>query len=120
MIKIILTGPESTGKTTLAKQLADYFHAPLVQEYARIFFQKKDTPQYNQADLTEIAKGQMMYDERCLMYDLTISPITHYPSPITHHPSPITHHPSPITHYPSPITHYNLRYRFIDFENLVK
>jgi HTH-type transcriptional regulator, transcriptional repressor of NAD biosynthesis genes len=64
MIKIILTGPESTGKSTLAKQLANHFNAPLVEEYARTFFEKKETPQYVQEDLDEIAKGQLDLEQQ--------------------------------------------------------
>src|SRR5690606_27061422 len=36
-IKIVLVGPESTGKTTLAKFLADYFNTVWVKEYLREF-----------------------------------------------------------------------------------
>lgn len=36
-ITICLTGPESTGKSTLAKILAEFFHWPVVTEYARQF-----------------------------------------------------------------------------------
>lgn len=58
MIKIVLTGPESTGKTTLAKQLADHFEAALVSEYARQFINALDRD-YIESDLLEIAKGQL-------------------------------------------------------------
>jgi HTH-type transcriptional regulator, transcriptional repressor of NAD biosynthesis genes len=64
IIKVILTGPESTGKSTLAKQLANHFNAPLVEEYARTFFEKKETPQYVQEDLDEIAKGQLDLEQQ--------------------------------------------------------
>ena len=40
-IKIVLYGPESTGKSTLAKQLAEYYKTDFVQEYAREYLQKK-------------------------------------------------------------------------------
>jgi len=36
--RIILTGPESTGKTTLAKQLAEHFQTNWVPEYGREHF----------------------------------------------------------------------------------
>ena len=61
-IKIVLYGPESTGKSTLAKQLAEYYKTDFVQEYAREYLQKK----YDQFglicelnDILPIAKGQM-------------------------------------------------------------
>ncbi|KRD10838.1 ATPase [Flavobacterium sp. Root901] len=41
IIKIALFGPESTGKTTLAKQLADYYKTEWVPEFARDYLQKK-------------------------------------------------------------------------------
>ena len=62
MLKIILTGPESSGKTTLARQLAKYFNVPLVEEYVRTYFAKKGTPQYKQEDLLKIAEGQINLD----------------------------------------------------------
>lgn len=64
MLKIILTGPESSGKTTLARQLAAHFNAPLVAEYVRTFFEKKETPQYKQDDLLEIAHGQLDLEQQ--------------------------------------------------------
>ena len=37
-LRIAVYGPESTGKTTLARALAGHFSAPLVAEYAREFW----------------------------------------------------------------------------------
>lgn len=59
MLKIMLTGPESSGKTTLCELLSKHYKAPLVAEYARAFFEKKQTPQYEQSDLALIAQGQI-------------------------------------------------------------
>ncbi|AXT62197.1 nicotinate-nucleotide adenylyltransferase [Aquimarina sp. AD10] len=61
-IKIVLFGPESTGKTTLAKQLAAYYDTEWVPEYAREYLQakwnkNKEICTYD--DLVEIAKGQI-------------------------------------------------------------
>ena len=41
IIKIALFGPESTGKTTLAKQLAEYYKTEWVPEFAREYLQEK-------------------------------------------------------------------------------
>lgn len=41
IIKIALFGPESTGKTTLAKQLAEYYETQWVPEFARDYLQEK-------------------------------------------------------------------------------
>ena len=45
MIKeiVVVTGPESCGKTTLARQLADRWEAPLVNEAARDYLKNKDS-----------------------------------------------------------------------------
>ena len=58
MKKIIITGPESTGKTTLAKQLAEQFDGICIVEYARTYIQKIDRL-YEEKDLLIIAKEQV-------------------------------------------------------------
>ena len=40
-IKIVLFGPESTGKTSLAVELAKHYKTLFVKEFAREFLQKK-------------------------------------------------------------------------------
>ena len=62
ILKIVVFGPESTGKTTLARDLAAHYKAPWVPEYAREYLQEKwDREQQTcQAeDLLPIAIGQM-------------------------------------------------------------
>ena len=56
--KICITGPESTGKSTLAKNLSDYYQAPLVPEFAREYISKLDR-KYQLEDLLVIAKEQV-------------------------------------------------------------
>ena len=61
-IKVVLFGPESTGKTTLAKQLARHYHSVWVPEYAREYLQNKwnnKRKTCTQSDLLPIAEGQM-------------------------------------------------------------
>ena len=41
IIKVVINGPESTGKTTLTKQLAEYFNTEYVPEFARDYLQEK-------------------------------------------------------------------------------
>lgn len=65
MRKIVITGPESTGKSSLSKQLADYYKVEPVPEYARIYLNNKGGL-YNQKDLTLIAKGQIELEEKAL------------------------------------------------------
>ncbi len=61
-LKIVVFGPESSGKTTLAKQLADKYNAAYVPEYARKYLTEKlESTQQNCTfdDMLPIAKGQM-------------------------------------------------------------
>ncbi|MCF6294545.1 MAG: ATP-binding protein [Flavobacteriaceae bacterium] len=61
-IKVVLFGPESTGKTTLSKQLARHYNSVWVPEYAREYLQDKwnnERKTCEPEDLVPIAKGQM-------------------------------------------------------------
>ncbi|MDX1667117.1 MAG: ATP-binding protein [Saprospiraceae bacterium] len=57
-----MTGPESSGKTTLSRQLADHYQTAWVPEYARTYLERLDRP-YRRADLLEIAKEQWRRQE---------------------------------------------------------
>lgn len=62
IVKVVLFGPESTGKTTLSKQLARHYNTRWVPEYAREYLQEKWNnlgKTCENADLLPIAKGQM-------------------------------------------------------------
>lgn len=59
--KIAITGPESSGKTTLAQQLAKHFNAIWVPEFARTYLTGLNRP-YTIEDLGFIAKGQMEWE----------------------------------------------------------
>ncbi|MDY8135037.1 ATP-binding protein [Aquimarina sp. 2201CG5-10] len=66
-IKVVLFGPESTGKTTLSKQLARYYNTKWVPEYMREYLQEKwDTNKEvcTYDDLLPIARGQMDKENR--------------------------------------------------------
>jgi len=63
MKKIVVSGPESSGKTTLSRQLAAYFGVPWVKEFARDFLDGLGRP-YLQEDLLEIAKGQLAAEQK--------------------------------------------------------
>ncbi len=61
-LKVVLFGPESTGKTTLAKQLARYYNSVWVPEYAREYLQDKwnnERKTCEASDIIPIAEGQM-------------------------------------------------------------
>ena len=62
MKKIVITGPESTGKTTLAVQLAETLHTVWVPEYARQYLDELGRP-YTADDLPAIAEGQLWLEE---------------------------------------------------------
>lgn len=67
LVKIVLYGPESTGKTTLAKQLAEHYDTVWVPEYAREYLQKKWDEEKEICtldDLIPIAVGQMAAENR--------------------------------------------------------
>lgn len=62
IIKVVLFGPESTGKTTLSEQLARHYHTVWVPEYAREYLQHKwnnERKTCEPDDLLPIAAGQM-------------------------------------------------------------
>ncbi len=62
LIKVVLFGPESTGKTTLSRQLARHYNTVWAPEYAREFLQDKwnnERKTCEQEDLIPIAEGQM-------------------------------------------------------------
>lgn len=62
IIKIVLFGPESTGKTTLSKLLANHYKTEWVPEYAREYLQNKwdlEQKTCEANDLIPIAIGQI-------------------------------------------------------------
>jgi len=66
-LRIVIYGPESTGKTTLAQALAKAYHTHWVPEFARTYLQKKwDTTQEvcTKEDLIQIVKGQLSEENR--------------------------------------------------------
>lgn len=64
MIKrIAITGPESTGKTTLAMQLASVYNTVFVPEYARAYLDSLNGP-YEFDDLLHIAQEQYILEQR--------------------------------------------------------
>ena len=68
MLKIIITGPESSGKTTLCKALSNRFKIPFSKEYAREYL-KKLVGDYTQEDLIKIAKEQLNSEQNSSLLD---------------------------------------------------
>ena len=59
IMKILITGPESSGKTTLAKKLAQKYNYKYIPEYARLYLEKQGANyKYTKTDLLKIAQGQ--------------------------------------------------------------
>lgn len=57
-IRIAITGPESSGKTTLARQLAEWYNGQYIPEFAREFVENLDRS-YCYKDVETIAKVQI-------------------------------------------------------------
>jgi NadR type nicotinamide-nucleotide adenylyltransferase len=60
--KIVIIGPESTGKSTLCTQLAEHYKTLWCQEYAREYLLKRGM-NYSYDDLLMIAKGQLALED---------------------------------------------------------
>jgi len=58
ILKIALLGPESSGKTTLARELAEHFRSDWVPEYAREYIEKLDG-KYTMQDIVYCATEQI-------------------------------------------------------------
>ena len=63
MKKIVVIGPESTGKSTLSEKLAAYFNTVWTPEFAREYLEELEHP-YEQHDLWEIAQGQLRLEDK--------------------------------------------------------
>jgi nicotinamide riboside kinase len=60
--KIVIIGPESTGKSTLCEQLASHYKTNWLPEYARNYLLTHGT-NYKFEDLFQIAKGQLQQED---------------------------------------------------------
>ncbi len=59
MYKVGIIGPESTGKSTLAKELAEQFKGTYVPEYAREYVERKGRKELTYDEVCEIAREQI-------------------------------------------------------------
>jgi nicotinamide riboside kinase len=64
-LKVVLTGPESSGKSSLCKQLAQHFGVDWVPEYARIYLEKNG-PEYDWNIFQEILNGHLDWQAEAL------------------------------------------------------
>lgn len=60
--KVVVIGPESTGKSTLCEQLAQHYQTIWVKEHAREYLLKNGT-EYTFENLLDVAKGQIAKEE---------------------------------------------------------
>ena len=63
--KVVVIGPESTGKSSLCEQLANHYKTEWVKEYAREYLLTNGT-EYNYDNLLEIAKGQFALEKAAI------------------------------------------------------
>jgi NadR type nicotinamide-nucleotide adenylyltransferase len=61
--RVVVIGPESTGKSTLCTSLAEHYNTAWCPEYAREYLLQNGT-NYTYDDLLLIAKGQLELEER--------------------------------------------------------
>ena len=62
MIRVVVTGSECTGKTTLVQALAEHYSTVWVPEYVRQFVEEEGTaPEYR--DVEAIARGQIALED---------------------------------------------------------
>ncbi len=59
--RVVLTGPESTGKTTLAQQLAAYYQTIWIPEFARQYA-KEINNEFTYADVLNVARFQLVQE----------------------------------------------------------
>lgn len=64
--RVVLTGSESTGKTTLTADLARHYDAVWVPEYARSYAASKRAP-LDASDVGPIAQGQIAVQDAALL-----------------------------------------------------
>lgn len=62
MYRIVVLGPESTGKSTLSQELAAHFNTRWVPEYARQYLEELPRA-YEQDDLLVMAEGQLALED---------------------------------------------------------
>ncbi len=70
LLKVVVYGPESTGKTTLARQLASHYQTILVEEFARDYLQNKWDQKKevcSRADLPIIVAGQIQSENEAII-----------------------------------------------------
>ena len=84
--KIVVIGPESTGKSTLCEKLAAHYNTVWAKEYAREYLLLHGTS-YTFENLLDVAKGQIKEEELAIArWSLAEKNTADQPSTINHQP----------------------------------
>jgi NadR type nicotinamide-nucleotide adenylyltransferase len=83
--KIVIIGPESTGKSTLCELLAKHYQTKWIHEFAREYL-LANGKEYSYEDLLKIAKGQLAHEDE-LSFQFSISSFQSSNSTLTTHSS---------------------------------
>lgn len=67
ILKIAVTGPESSGKSELSMALAEHYGTTYAPEFARTFLEES-RGKYDYNDLIAIAKGQLASEEKAVRH----------------------------------------------------
>jgi NadR type nicotinamide-nucleotide adenylyltransferase len=65
MPRVVLIGPECTGKTRLTEDLARHYRVPFSVEYARVYVERQRAP-LSLADVDPIARGQLAAEDEAI------------------------------------------------------
>jgi len=92
--KIAIIGPESTGKSTLSKSLAEHYHTAWCPEFARAYLLQHGT-NYTFDDLATIAKGQLALEDE-MMEQVKQTWVMNNDGSYQHRHAPITTNHAPL------------------------
>lgn len=65
MTRLVLTGAESSAKSTLTKFLGRALNLPIAPEYARLYLEQNG-PHYDYASVHQIARQHLAYQTQCV------------------------------------------------------
>lgn len=66
ILKIVITGPESSGKSELARHLGREFSVPVVPEFARIYLEKEG-PDYDFELVSRLARQHWEFQQELIL-----------------------------------------------------
>ena len=93
--KIVILGPESTGKSTLCELLAQHYNASWCPEFAREYLLTNGM-NYSYSDLLTIAKGQVAMEEEFIQSAVSNQQLAIGSQQSVEAHSPLTTHYSPL------------------------